>query len=152
MIDPKNFKTLHQEEKQREIEKGFVYALRQQILLDEKFSNTTNFKVVLNWYIRIVAFNATLRVYAQRFIRSIYPLIYWDPPQHITTSHFLDYCADSLSILEQLKRNKRRKSDLSMINTALNDIITQQQQMFEYVKAGNCWETLFETIDALKHK
>ena len=150
MIETRNFRRLYWEEKEREIEKGFVYALQRQIQLDEKFSNTSNFKVVLNWYIRVIALNSTLRVYAQRLIRNDYPLIYQDPPQHITTEHFLNYCADTLSVLEQLKKNKREKWQRSIINAALNDIISQQQEMFDYIKTGNRWEKLFETLEKLK--
>ena len=109
MIERRNFRTLFSKEKEREIEKGFVYALQRQVQLDEKFSDTSNFKAVLNWYIRVIALNSTLRVYAQWLIRNDYPLIYRDPPQHITTEHFLNYCADTLAVLEQLKKSKGEK-------------------------------------------
>lgn len=150
MIDSRNFRALHLEEKWREIEKGFVYALQRQNLLNEKFADTSNFKVVLNWYIKVVMLNTTLRVYAQCLIKNNYQSTYQDPPQHITVLHFQDYCADTLSILEQLKNNKRKKRDLSMINIALNDIISQQQEILEYIRAGSRWEKLFETIETLK--
>ena len=150
MIERRNFRALYWEEKEREIEKGFVYVLQRQIQLDEKFSDTSNFKVVLNWYIRVVALNSTLRVYAQRLIRNDYPSIYQDPPQHITTEHFLNYCADTLSVLEQLKKSKREKWKLSTINAALDDIISQQQEIFNYIKTGNRWEKLFDTSKGVK--
>ena len=137
MIDGKNFKILTPKQKRREIEKGFIHALQRQIQLDELLSNFTNYKVMINWYVRVVAFNIKLRVYAQLLIRSSYPSAYQDPPQHITVSHFQDYCANTLAVLEQLKKNNKRKVKLSTINMALDDIISKQQKIFDYLKAAN---------------
>ena len=109
MIDDKNFKILTPKQKQREIEKGFIHALRRQIQLDELLSSFTNYKVMINWYVRVVVFNIKLRVYAQLLIRTNYPSTYQDPPQHITVSHFQDYCTNTLAILEQLKKNNGKK-------------------------------------------
>ena len=110
MIDRRNFRDVNFRRKtKRKSKEDLPMPCSDKYNWMKKFSDTSNFKAVLNWYIRVVALNSTLRVYAQWLIRIDYPLIYQDPPQHITVDHFLNYCADTLAVLEQLKKSKREK-------------------------------------------
>ena len=68
MIISENFKALTKGQQQREIDKGFTYAIQQQVHLDEILSTITNYNVMVNWYIKMVVFNMKLRVYFQYFI------------------------------------------------------------------------------------
>ena len=136
MITPNNFKGLTQKQQQREIEKGFTYAIRRQIRLDQAFSTITNYYVMVDRYVKMVALNTKLRVYSQFFIQKDYPLTYQNLSQNLTITHFENYCADTLSVLEQLKRCDRQDTMLQMMHAALNDIISTQQDMFDSLKTG----------------
>ena len=136
MITPSNFKGLTRRQQQREIEKGFTYALQWQIHLDQAFSTITNYYVMVYRYVEMVALNTKLRVYSQFFIHKDYPLTYQNLSQNLTITHFENYCADTLLVLEQLKKCERQDTMLHIMRAALNDIISMQQDMFDSLKTG----------------
>ena len=146
MITSGNFKSLTKSQQQREIDRGFTYAIQCQIQLDEMFSATRTYNAMMNLYLKIVAFNTKLRVYYQHCAQENCPSTYQTPPELFTIAYFDNYCADTLSILEQLKKYKKQHSVLRVIRTALNDILSTQQDMFDLLRTGKHWDELFETI------
>ena len=52
-------------------------------------------------------------------------------------------------MLEQLKKCERQDKKLHMMQAALNDIITAQQDMFDFLKPGRHWNELFDTIESI---
>ena len=77
---------------------------------------------MMNLYLKIVAFNTKLRVYYQHSVQENCPSTYQTPPEHFTIAYFNGYCANTLSILEQLKKYKKQHSVLRVMQTALSDI------------------------------
>ena len=145
IIVPENFKALTKGQQRREINKGFVHALQRQICLDEKLSVITNYKIMVDQYIKMVVLNTKLRVYSQYFIREDYPPMYQDPPKALTFNHLEDYRADTLSLLEQLKRCEKADEKLQIMRSALNDILVTQQDVFDFLKPGKHWDNYFDT-------
>ena len=146
MITSDNFKSLTKSQQQREVDRGFTYAIQRQIRLDEMFSATRTYNAIMNLYLKIVAFNTELRVYYQHCVQENCPSTYQTLPEHFTIAYFDDYCADTLSILEQLKQYKKQHSVLRVMRIALNDILSTQQDMFNLLKTGKHWDKLFKTI------
>ena len=145
IIVPENFKALTKGQQRREINKGFVHALQRQIHLDKKLSVITNYKIMVDQYIKMVVLNTKLRVYSQYFIREDYPSMYQDPPRALTFTHLEDYRADTLSLLEELKRCERTDEKLQVMRSALNDILVTQQDIFDFLKPGKHWDNFFDT-------
>ena len=85
-------------------------------------------------YVKMVALITKLRVYSQYFIRENYPLSYQPLPKDLSITHFENYCADTLSVLEQLKKSHREDTMLQTMCAALNDIISTQQDMIDLLK------------------
>ena len=146
MISATNFKRLTQNQKLREINDGFIYTLRRQICLDQLLNKPREYHMLVNLYIKMVAFNTKLRVYCQHLICKNCPSTYQPPPRCFTPAHFQDYCADTLSIIEQLKKCPRSNSVLPIMRTALNDIMTAQQEIIDILKTGKHWNDLFTTV------
>ena len=145
IIVPENFKALTKGQQRREIDKGFVHALQRQICLDKKLSVITNYKIMVDQYIKMVVLNTKLRVYSQYLIREDYPPMYQDPPEALTFHHLEDYRADTLSLLEQLKTCEKADEKLQIIQLALNDILVTQQDIFDFLKPGKHWDNYFNT-------
>ena len=100
---------------------------------------------MVDQYVKIVALNTKLRVYSQYLIKENYPLIYQDPPKALTFGHLEDYRADTLSLLEQLKRCEKADEKLQIIQSALNDILVTQQDLSDFLKPGEHWNNYFDT-------
>ena len=149
IIVPENFKALTKGQQQREINKGFEHAMQWQIRLDEKLSVVTNYKIVVDQYIKMVVLNTKLRVYSQYFIREDYPSMYQSPPRALTFTHFENFCADTLSVLEELKRCEKTDEKLQVMRLALNDIISTQQDIFDFLKPGKHWDNFFSTEELM---
>ena len=149
IIVPENFKSLTKGQQRREINKGFVHALQRQICLDENLSVITNYKIMVDQYIKMVVLNTKLRVYSQYFIREDYPSIYQDPPKVLTFGHLENYRADTLSLLEQLKKCEKTDEKLQVMRSALNDILITQQDMFDFLKPGKHWDNFFDTEEPM---
>ena len=71
--------------------------------------------------------------------------MYQDPPKALTFGHLEDYRADTLSLLEQLKRCEKADEKLQIIRSALNDILVTQQDIFDFLKPGKHWDNYFDT-------
>ena len=146
MITSDNSKSLIKSQQQREVDRGFTYAIQCQIWLDEMFSAIRTYNAMMNLYLKIVAFKTKLRVYYQYCVQEYCPSTYQTPPERFTIAYFDDCCADTLSILEQSKKYKKQHSVLRVMRTALNHILSTQQDMFNLLKTGKYWDELFEMI------
>ena len=149
IIVPENFKALTKGQQRREINKGFEHALQRQICLDEKLSVITNYKIMVDQYIKMVVLNTKLRVYSQYFIQKDYPSMYQSPPKALTFIHFENYCADTLSVLEELKKCEKTDEKLQIMRSALNDILVTQQDIFDFLKPGKHWDNFFDTEEPM---
>ena len=149
IIIPENFKALTKSQQRREISKGFEHAMQRQIRLDEKLSVVTNYKIVVDQNIKMVVLNTKLRIYSQYFIREDYPSMYQSLPRALTFTHFENYCADTLSVLEELKKYEKTDEKLQVMRSALNDIISTQQDIFDFLKPGKHWDNFFNTEEQM---